>query len=82
MPIETGRYCQHCVDERGQLQPFEERLERFIAFQQRRTPSATRAELEVEEQEAGAYLERLSSALQSEAHVTVEVRTRAVADVC
>ena len=46
MPIETGRYCQYCVDENGQLQPFDERFERMIAFQQRRTPNATRAELE------------------------------------
>jgi len=46
MPIETGRYCQYCADEKGQLQPFEERFERFIAFQQRRTPDASRAELE------------------------------------
>jgi hypothetical protein len=46
MPIETGRYCQYCVDAQGQLQPFEERFERMIAFQQRRTPQASRAELE------------------------------------
>jgi nucleotide-binding universal stress UspA family protein len=37
-------------------------------------PSATRAELEFEEQEAGAYLQRLSSKMQSDVHVTVEVR--------
>ena len=46
MPIETGSYCQYCVDATGALQPFEERWERMIAFQQRRTPDATRAELE------------------------------------
>jgi hypothetical protein len=46
MPIETGRYCQHCVDERGQLQSFEARFERMISWQQRRTPGASRAELE------------------------------------
>ncbi len=46
MPIESGRYCQHCVDEHGALQPFEERLERMIAWQARRTPAASRAELE------------------------------------
>ena len=46
MPIETGRYCQHCTDEGGQLQPFDERFERMIAWQQRRTPDASRAELE------------------------------------
>jgi hypothetical protein len=46
MPIETGRYCQHCVDETGQLQTFEVRFERMISWQQRRTPDASRAELE------------------------------------
>jgi hypothetical protein len=46
MPIETGRYCAHCTDADGNLQPFEERFERMIAWQQRKTPSATRAELE------------------------------------
>jgi hypothetical protein len=46
MPIETGRYCRHCTDEHGHLQPFEERFERMIAWQQRRTPDAGRAELE------------------------------------
>ena len=43
MPIETGRYCQHCVDETGQLQAFEVRFERMISWQQRRTPDASRA---------------------------------------
>jgi hypothetical protein len=46
MPIESGPYCQHCVDAAGQLQPFEERFERMIAWQQRKQPSASRAELE------------------------------------
>ena len=46
MPIETGRYCTHCTDERGELQPFDQRFERMIAWQQRRTPQASRAELE------------------------------------
>ena len=46
MPIETGPYCQHCVDEHGKLQPFDERFERMIAWQARRTPDKSRAELE------------------------------------
>ena len=46
MPIETGRHCQHCVDEHGNLQPFDVRFERMISWQARRTPDATRAELE------------------------------------
>ena len=46
MPIETGRYCQYCLDQKGELQPFEERFERMIAFQAKRTPDKSRAELE------------------------------------
>ena len=46
MPIEAGRYCEHCTDERGELQPFEERFEKMLAWQAERSPYATRAELE------------------------------------
>jgi hypothetical protein len=46
MPIESGRYCEHCTDQYGNLQPFEDRFERMIAWQARRTPEASRAELE------------------------------------
>jgi hypothetical protein len=46
MPIETGRYCSYCTDETGALQPFEERFERMIGWQARRTPGASRADLE------------------------------------
>lgn len=46
MPIETGPYCSYCVDEKGALQPFDERLERMIQWQARREPNAPRAELE------------------------------------
>lgn len=46
MPIETGRYCQYCTDADGNLQPFEERLARMVAWQQRRTPDASSADLE------------------------------------
>jgi hypothetical protein len=46
MPIETGRYCPYCVDASGNLQPFDERFEKMIAWQQRKEPSATRAQLE------------------------------------
>jgi hypothetical protein len=46
MPIESGPYCQHCVDSAGKLQPFDERFERMISWQQRKQPTATRAELE------------------------------------
>jgi hypothetical protein len=46
MPIESGRYCQYCVDETGALQSFDDRFERMIAWEARRRPAATRAELE------------------------------------
>lgn len=46
MPLETGRYCQHCTNEQGELQSFDERFERMIAWQARRTPEKNRAELE------------------------------------
>ena len=39
MPIETGVYCQHCVDEHGNLQVFEERFERMIQWMRRQEPT-------------------------------------------
>ncbi len=29
LPIEAGPYCQYCIDQEGNLQAFEERLERM-----------------------------------------------------
>lgn len=46
MPIETGRYCLHCTDAEGCLQPFEERFERMVAWQARRDPASSREDLE------------------------------------
>jgi len=46
MPIEAGPYCEHCVDDRGRLQSFDERFERMVQWQQRQEPRASRAELE------------------------------------
>jgi hypothetical protein len=48
MPIETGRYCQYCVDENGALQKFEDRFERMVSWQARKTPGASRGEIEKE----------------------------------
>ena len=48
MPIETGRYCQYCVNESGELQPFEVRFERMLAWQARRSPEKNRETLEAE----------------------------------
>ncbi len=38
MPIETGRYCAHCVDEHGELQDFEARFARMTSWQRRSHP--------------------------------------------
>jgi hypothetical protein len=46
MPIESGRYCGYCTDESGALQSFDERFERMTAWQSRRDPTASRAEIE------------------------------------
>jgi len=46
MPIETGRYCDHCTDENGQLQSFDQRFERMTAWQERRHPDTSRDEIE------------------------------------
>jgi hypothetical protein len=48
MPIETGRYCQYCVNGQGELQPFEERFERMVSWQARRSPEKNRQVLEAE----------------------------------
>ena len=46
MPVETGRYCAHCTDAEGNLQPFDERFERMVAWQGRRNPTMGQDELE------------------------------------
>ena len=48
MPIESGRYCEHCTDAEGRLQPFDERFERMVAWQARRSPGSSRDDLEAE----------------------------------
>lgn len=48
MPIETGHYCQYCVDENGELQGFEEHLARMSQFMKRRKPDLGPEELEAE----------------------------------
>ena len=45
-PIESGRYCAHCTDADGNLQPFDERFERMVGWQERRHPEQSRAEVE------------------------------------
>jgi hypothetical protein len=38
MPIASGNYCQHCVDDQGNLQPFEERFARMVQWMSRERP--------------------------------------------
>ncbi len=46
MPIESGVYCTHCIDEAGQLQDFATRFERMVAWQERRGSARAQAERE------------------------------------
>jgi hypothetical protein len=46
MPIDSGHYCQYCVDEAGQLQDFDTRFERMVQWQQRRGSLRDKAEAE------------------------------------
>ena len=46
MPIETGTYCQYCVTPSGELQPFDERFEKMVAWQLRQKPGLRRADAE------------------------------------
>jgi hypothetical protein len=32
MPIPTGPYCEHCVDADGNLQRFDDRFDKMVAF--------------------------------------------------
>lgn len=54
MPIETGPYCQHCVDEAGVLQDFPTRFERMVQWQERRGSPRAQAE-----QETIAYMSKM-----------------------
>lgn len=46
MPIETGVYCEHCVDENGNLQDSDTRFERMVQWQERRGSERAKAESE------------------------------------
>lgn len=48
MPIDSGRYCQFCVDENGELQAFEVRFERMTDWASHRDPAASREEIEAQ----------------------------------
>ncbi len=46
MTIEDGTYCQHCTDDSGNLQAFDERFERMVQFALRQGQGASRDEAE------------------------------------
>lgn len=46
MAIESGPYCQYCVDEAGVLQDFPTRFERMVQWQERRGSPRAQAEAE------------------------------------
>jgi hypothetical protein len=48
MPIESGRYCVHCTDERGELQDFDTRFAAMTGWQQRSHPDRPVAQIEAE----------------------------------
>lgn len=48
MPIETGRYCEHCTDAEGNLQGFEERFATMTAWRREREPGLDQASAEAE----------------------------------
>jgi hypothetical protein len=48
MPIESGPYCNYCVDDAGKLQAFDERFERMVQWQMRQKPGTERKAAEKE----------------------------------
>lgn len=39
MKINIGKYCQYCVNEKGELQTFDERLEKMITWCREEDPN-------------------------------------------
>lgn len=46
MPVSDGLYCEHCVDDKGQLQDFATRFDRMVQWQERRGKARAEAEKE------------------------------------
>ncbi|MCB1045083.1 MAG: hypothetical protein KDC35_19225 [Acidobacteria bacterium] len=46
MPIQSGVYCQYCVDEQGHLQSFEIRFEKMVQWVLANEPETSREEAE------------------------------------
>lgn len=56
MSISAGAYCEYCVDETGQLQSFDERLERMIQWTLNEYPGFSRQKAE---EEVKAYMKTM-----------------------
>jgi hypothetical protein len=50
------RYCAYCTDEAGHLQSFETRFEKMVAWQARKSPTKSRADVE---RETLAFMSRM-----------------------
>lgn len=48
MPIESGRYCEHCTDENGKLQDFDTRFAAMVAWQRQSNPNTPAEQIEAE----------------------------------
>lgn len=46
MPIDDGLYCEHCTDDRGDLQAFDGRFERMVQWTMSRGSAASKEEAE------------------------------------
>jgi hypothetical protein len=46
MPVDAGRYCEHCVDESGRLQDFNTRFDRMVSWVMRRDAHLSRPDAE------------------------------------
>jgi hypothetical protein len=73
MTIETGRYCSYCTDSTGALQYFDERFERMVAWQARKEPEASRADLEAS---TLAYMSTMPVARPPAGHRRAQLKRR------
>jgi len=47
-PIAAGTYCEHCTDSDGNLQDFDTRCARMVAWQREQSPDTPLAEVEAQ----------------------------------
>ena len=56
MSVEHATYCQYCVNERGELQSFDERFEKMVQWTLKENKDMTREEAE---QKAKVYMKTM-----------------------